>query len=208
MRLDLVRHRHPVRHPEAVGQPVLLTAVPYEGMAAAFTFSRRHRVTPAGDAIRDFSDRSQRADDEGGQVVTDGLLREAAALLRRRAAGATEFPEERWMVDQDETGALVLSVFTPEDVDPDGTVGGSILASFAYPDSPERHTHARALGAAAHMAALDPQTAVALAAWLETTASFEDRAEELADVEGAAPLVEPATRFARAYLRTAAPDLG
>lgn len=140
--------------------------------------------------------------------MTDGVLREAAALLRRRAAEATESSDERWMVDQDETGGLVLAAFTPQDVDPDGTVSSSILASFAYPGSPERATHARAFGAAAHMAALDPQAAVALAAWLEATASFEDRAEELGDVEGAAPLVEPATRFARVYLRKAAPDLG
>jgi hypothetical protein len=82
-------------------------------------------------------------------------------------------------------------------------VSGSVLASFAYPDHPQRHTHARALGAASHIAALDPQAATLLAAWLETTASFEDRAEELGDVAGAAPLVEPAARFARAYLRAA-----
>ncbi|MFF8262721.1 hypothetical protein [Streptomyces virginiae] len=51
------------------------------------------------------------------------------------------------------------------------------------------------------MAGLNPQTATALAAWLDTTPSFEDRAEELGDTEGAAPLIEPAARFARAYLR-------
>ncbi|MFD9817337.1 hypothetical protein [Streptomyces sp. NPDC059080] len=38
-------------------------------------------------------------------------------------------------------------------------------------------------------------------AWLETTASFADRADELADAEAAAPLVEPAAHFARLYLR-------
>ncbi|MGN9763050.1 hypothetical protein [Streptomyces sp. SD31] len=54
------------------------------------------------------------------------------------------------------------------------------------------------------MAALDPQGAVALAVWLETTASFEDRAEELGGTEAAAPLIDPAARFARLYLRTAA----
>lgn len=53
------------------------------------------------------------------------------------------------------------------------------------------------------MTALDPQAAWRLAAWLETTASFEDRVEELEDVEGAAPLIEPATRFACTYLRNA-----
>ncbi|MFF6888686.1 hypothetical protein ACFY9F_36550 [Streptomyces sp. NPDC012421] len=74
------------------------------------------------------------------------VLREAAALLRRRAAEAAEFPDERWMVDQDEMGGLVLSVFTPQDIAPDGFVSSGILSWFAYPDSPERHTHARALG--------------------------------------------------------------
>ena len=92
--------------------------------------------------------------------------------------------------------------FVPEDVGPDGTVSSGILASFAYSDNPERATHAQALGAASHMAALDPRAAVALAAWLETTASFEDHAEELGDVEGAAPLIELADRFARVYQRT------
>ncbi|WP_158727423.1 hypothetical protein [Streptomyces sp. NRRL S-31] len=35
-----------------------------------------------------------------------------------------------------------------------------------------------------------------------TTAAFEDVADELGDTEGAAPLTEPANRFARAHLRT------
>ncbi|MFF8790862.1 hypothetical protein [Streptomyces sp. NPDC015125] len=135
--------------------------------------------------------------------MTGKLLRQAAALLRRRAAEATGSPDERWMVDQDEAGALILAGFAPEDVEPDGTVSGSTLASFAYADDPEQRTHAQALGAAAHMAGLDPQTAVLLAVWLETTASLQDRAEELGDVVGAAPLVEPAGCFARSYLRTA-----
>ncbi|MCG0069145.1 hypothetical protein L0F81_38795 [Streptomyces tricolor] len=52
-----------------------------------------------------------------------------------------------------------------------------------------------------HAAALDPQTAALLADWLDITAVVEDRAEELGDPEGAAPLVVPATRFARSYLR-------
>ncbi|MFJ9574567.1 hypothetical protein [Streptomyces bacillaris] len=129
------------------------------------------------------------------------VLREAAALLRRRAAAAAQFSDERWMVDQDETAGLVLTSFVPGDVGADG-ISNSILASFAYPDDPERATYAQALGTAAHMAALDTRAAVALAAWLETTASFEERAEELDEAEGAAPLVEPAARFARLYLRT------
>lgn len=133
--------------------------------------------------------------------MAKALLRETAALLRLRAGEAAAFPDERWMVDQDEAGGLVLASFVPEDVAADGAVGGSVLAWFAYPGSPERATHARALGAASHTAALDPQTAVLLAAWLETTASLEDRAEELGNSESAAPLVKPATRFARSYLR-------
>lgn len=63
--------------------------------------------------------------------MTHELLRAAAALLRRHAAQATEASDERWMVDQDETGSLVLAAFAPEDIEPDGTVGGGIIASFA-----------------------------------------------------------------------------
>ncbi|MET9511961.1 hypothetical protein ABZX62_26475 [Streptomyces flavidovirens] len=73
------------------------------------------------------------------------LLREAAGLLHRRAAEAPEFADERWMVGQDETDGLVLTAFTPQYVATDGTVSSGILASFAYPDNPVRHTHARAL---------------------------------------------------------------
>ncbi|MFF5924199.1 hypothetical protein ACFY8C_38625 [Streptomyces flavochromogenes] len=137
--------------------------------------------------------------------MTKGLLREAATLLRRRASEAAAFPDERWMVDQDEAGGLVLAAFVSEDIAPDGMVGGSVVAWFAYPGSPERATHSQALGAASHTAALDPQTAVLLAVWLETTASLEDRAEDIGDVEGAALLVESATRFARSYLRAPQP---
>ncbi|MGW4701430.1 hypothetical protein [Streptomyces sp. NPDC004285] len=135
--------------------------------------------------------------------MAKGLLREAAAVLRRRAGEAVAAAGERWIVDQDETGALVVAAFGPDDVDPvDGTVSGTILATYAYPDHPERATHAHALAAASHTAALDPQAAVLLAVWLETTAALQDRAQELGDPEGAAPLIEPATRFARSYLRT------
>ncbi|MFJ7330792.1 hypothetical protein ACIQVN_31690 [Streptomyces cyaneofuscatus] len=55
------------------------------------------------------------------------------------------------MVDQDETGGLVLGAFALQDVEPDGTVSSGIVASFVYPDSPERRARARALGAASHM---------------------------------------------------------
>ncbi|MEU6987313.1 hypothetical protein ABZ946_28425 [Streptomyces sp. NPDC046324] len=135
--------------------------------------------------------------------MAQGLLREAAELIRRRAAAAAKSPDERWMVERDEAGALVLAAFTLDDVGADGIVSSSVLASFAYPGHPERHTHALALGVASHTAALDPQVAVMLAAWLETMASFEDQAEELGEAEGAAPLTEPAKQFARTYLRTA-----
>lgn len=134
--------------------------------------------------------------------MTTGLLREAAAALRRRAAEAAASPDERWTVDQDDDGALVLARYLPEDVAPDGTVGGGTLASFAYPGNPDRATHAHALAAAAHIAALDPPAATALAAWLETTATLEEHAEHLDDADGAAPLIRPAARFAHAYLRT------
>lgn len=51
VRLDLVRQRHPVRDPEAVGQSLLHAAVPHEGVAPkAIAFSRRHAVTPFCDA--------------------------------------------------------------------------------------------------------------------------------------------------------------
>ncbi|MFE4829945.1 hypothetical protein [Streptomyces sp. NPDC056672] len=54
------------------------------------------------------------------------------------------------------------------------------------------------------MAALDPQAAVTLAAWLETTASFEDRAEELVVTSRAQrPPIERAGCFARVYLGNA-----
>lgn len=105
------------------------------------------------------------------------------------------------MVDQDETGALVLAVFTPADIEPDGTVGGAVVASFAYSCDPERRAPARSLGAASHMAALDPPTALALAAWLETAADFADRATQLDDLSCAARLIRSAETFARSYLR-------
>jgi hypothetical protein len=81
-----------------------------------------------------------------------GRLRRYCGAVRSRPPDSLE---DRWTVAQDETVGLGLTAFVPEDVEPDGTMGGSVLASFAYPDDPERHTHARALGAASHMAALD-----------------------------------------------------
>ncbi|MER7832190.1 hypothetical protein [Streptomyces sp. NPDC095602] len=86
------------------------------------------------------------------------VLREAAALLRTHAAEALAAPEERWLVDQDENGALVVTAYLPDDVDPEGVSGTTVL-SLAYPDDPDRRTYGRALGTAGHVAALDPQTA-------------------------------------------------
>ncbi|MET8771666.1 hypothetical protein [Streptomyces sp. NPDC004658] len=93
------------------------------------------------------------------------------------------------MVDRDDTSALVVNVFTPDDVAGDGTVSGSIVASLASPAARRpggpaarrpgaSRTRARMLGAAAHTAALDPQTAVMLTSGLETTASFEEKAQQ------------------------------
>ncbi|WP_432097626.1 hypothetical protein [Streptomyces sp. bgisy100] len=104
-------------------------------------------------------------------------------------------PCERWRVDQDESNGLVLAAFIPKDVDPGRAVSSGVLASFAYPDSPERATHIWALGSAAHMTALDPP-----AAWLKAMDDFEDRAEKLTDLQERR--LDPAARFARTYLRT------
>nr|WP_024127730.1 hypothetical protein [Streptomyces sp. F12]AHE40494.1 hypothetical protein pFRL6_407c [Streptomyces sp. F12] len=82
------------------------------------------------------------------------------------------------MVDRDDTSALVVNVFTPDDVAGDGTVSGSIVASPAARRPGAARTRARMLGAAAHTAALDPQTAVMLTSGLETTASFEEKAQQ------------------------------
>ncbi|MFJ9411375.1 hypothetical protein [Streptomyces sp. NPDC101393] len=101
------------------------------------------------------------------------------------------------MVAQDETGGLVVSGFTPGDVAPDGTIGGAAIASFAYAGSAD--THAQAFAPAAHMAALDPQASIALAHWLEITASLEDRPRTCGTPPERHPLVEPARRFARLY---------
>ena len=95
----------------------------------------------------------------------------------------------------------MVSAYTPDDVDPDGTVGGGVVAWFAYPESAERTAPARALAAASHAAALDPPTAALIAPWLEAMASLEDRAAELPDgPEALRPLIGPARVFARAYL--------
>ncbi|KPI33694.1 hypothetical protein OV450_6402 [Actinobacteria bacterium OV450] len=49
MRQHLVRHRYPLREDQTVRQPVRLAPLPHPGMAPPHPFSRRHRVTPAGD---------------------------------------------------------------------------------------------------------------------------------------------------------------
>ncbi|MFE6134122.1 hypothetical protein ACFQ6Q_38595 [Streptomyces sp. NPDC056437] len=131
------------------------------------------------------------------------VLRGAAALLRVRAEDAVQSSGERWVVDQDEAGGLLLAAYAPKDIAADGTVSRSIVASFAYGDSPTRATDGQALGAAAHTAGLDPKTAQALAALLETMAAYLDQAEELGNTQAAATLLAPAMRFAQTYLRTA-----
>lgn len=118
----------------------------------------------------------------------------AALLIRRRALAAAAADAERWMVDQDDAGRLVVGVYTPAGVAPDGTVGGSVVASLAYPGDPERRAPACALGAASHMAGLDPPVALELADWMVETVAGGDPAA----VAGAA-------RLARRYLR-ALPD--
>ncbi|MET8296579.1 hypothetical protein [Streptomyces sp. NPDC005180] len=68
------------------------------------------------------------------------VLREAAALLRRRAAEAAQTPDERWMVDQDEAGGLAVAVFTPDDVDPDNMIFGlgGLFGVQLLPEAPSR----------------------------------------------------------------------
>ncbi|WP_120314485.1 hypothetical protein [Streptomyces sp. TLI_171] len=128
------------------------------------------------------------------------LLRRAAYLLQYRAAQADK-PGTRWMVDQDDEGALVLASYWPEDTEPGQPHSTSTVASYAYPDHPDLYTHAQAIGAASHSSALDPATAVALAAWLQAAADFADQAEALGGLDRAAPLLAPAIAFAETYLR-------
>lgn len=90
------------------------------------------------------------------------------------------------MVDQDEDGGLGLAVYAPHDIAARGNVSSGIVASFVYGDGPAMATHGQTLGASAHMAALDPKAVKTLAALLETTASYLDRAEELGATETAA----------------------
>ncbi|MGW2872059.1 hypothetical protein ACWDCZ_28220, partial [Kitasatospora sp. NPDC001225] len=108
-----------------------------------------------------------------GRVVavseTARVLRRATGVLEQRALAADE-PGAQWMVDQDEHGALVLASHRLGEGDAvaGGPIGTSTVAVFAYADHPEWHAPARALAAAAHCAGLDPDTSLALAAWLRT----------------------------------------
>ncbi|MFF2630915.1 hypothetical protein ACFVUN_34770 [Kitasatospora griseola] len=111
------------------------------------------------------------------------MVSEAAKVLERRAAAADE-PGTRWMVDQDDDGALVLASYWPEDAVPGELVSTGTVAVYAYADHPDRYAPEGALAAAAHCAGLDPVTALALAAWLRTAAGFADRAEELGGLAG------------------------
>ncbi|MFD3441905.1 hypothetical protein ACFWU3_30870 [Streptomyces sp. NPDC058685] len=100
------------------------------------------------------------------------------------------------MVGQDQEGGLLLAAYVPKDIAADGTVSRSIVASLAR-DSPTGVTDGQALGAAAHMAGLDPRAALTLAALLETMAAYLDRAEELGDIEATVTLLAPAMRLLR-----------
>ncbi|MFD3441899.1 hypothetical protein ACFWU3_30840 [Streptomyces sp. NPDC058685] len=130
------------------------------------------------------------------------VLRGAAALLRLRAEDAVQSPEERWIVDRDETGDLLLAACAPRDVADDGTVNSHVVASLTHEGSPPGAADGPALGAASHMAGLDPKAALMLAAWLDTMAAYADRADEPGNTEAAAPLLAAAMRFAQTYLRT------
>ncbi|MEU9485681.1 hypothetical protein AB0D83_18765 [Streptomyces decoyicus] len=63
-----------------------------------------------------------------------------------------------------------------------GLVSGSIVTSFAYADAPEWHTQRARAGCRCAHGWAGPADRVLLAVWLETTASIQDRAEELEDV--------------------------
>ena len=114
------------------------------------------------------------------------LLRRAAALIRDRAL---QFDDERWMVDQDEHGRLIIGTYGPEDVDPDTGTSTSIVADLSYGDEPG--APAIAVPAANHIAGLDPATGVMLADWLDTAA----------DQWSGGRLDQAALRMARVYLR-------
>lgn len=95
------------------------------------------------------------------------LLRNAATQLRHLAHGALEVGTERWMVDQNEDGGLIVGSYTPDDIDPEGVLSTStaVVAAFHYTDDDSRAP--AAVGpAASHIAALDPRVALALADWL------------------------------------------
>lgn len=85
------------------------------------------------------------ADDQAPFVSCVALRAEPVAGsdgLLPRAAKAADRTDERWRVDRDETGALLLAAYTPQDLTPDGTVSSRFFASSAYPDNPVRHTRA------------------------------------------------------------------
>lgn len=127
-------------------------------------------------------------------------LREAARLMTERATAAMDWPEERWMPGQGDSG-LGVGCYMPGDVLDDGSVLWSYVAYFAYPDDTDRPAHARALPAAAHMAGFDPAVALAVASWLSAHADDLDRAAGDVGWCHSPGDTQRAVQVARTYLR-------
>jgi len=125
------------------------------------------------------SDHTSPASNDGNEQ-----LRFAASLLIDRAAAAVSAPDERWTVDRDHEGRLILGTYAPDDV-LDGVPMTSVAATFAYQDDPEGATYEGAFALAAHVAALDPAVGRMLGHLLEAIADghgIEGTARQLADV--------------------------
>lgn len=132
----------------------------------------------------------------GTDTNPTALIDEAIRLLRDRAKAATEWEDERWMVDQSPDSGLIVGNYTPGDVGEDGVVSTCCVAYFAYPDDQDRRAHGQALPVATHMAALDPVVARALADLLEEAAHYTRL-----PTWRKYPLAVRAVALARAYLR-------
>ncbi|MEV5211242.1 hypothetical protein AB0K35_27600 [Micromonospora sp. NPDC053740] len=122
------------------------------------------------------------------------LIEQAAATLRRRGEAAEVVPGERYMVDSSADHGLVVGVYSPGDVNPDGSVSTGCAAYFAYPDGADGAAPAQSLAVAALMAGVDPVASKALA----------DLLDESAGVWASLPnsVRGLLVRFAQSYLRT------
>ncbi len=119
---------------------------------------------------------------------------QAAATLRRRAEAAEVVPGERYMVDSSADQGLIVGVYAPDDVNPDGSISTGCAAYFAYPDSSDGAAPAQSLAVAALMAGVDPVAAKDLAACLDDAAAvWNDLPDQLRG---------SLARFAHSYLRT------